>query len=230
MSEPRPMTKEEMVRDLLAHMAKMAKYWADVDLDTTSREMFTAEGKNEIQWRVEGLLFSFLVMLDGGTPLPAFDIAPCPHPSDEAFCRGAGHNWWVGGIVINDDIQLHEFLNSSACAKNILSETQDALDKSERRLKTACLALGTLRSVLGADDGDDRRPGSNFRSIVDAARKLKESVKESPRYVIVSEDGGTYAVAERQRDFNHEWYELVCGDLAMREAREKCAELDKEGR
>ena len=45
--------------------------------------------------KLEGLAFSMLVTLDGGSmELPGFIVAPDPHPEDKEFLQGKGENWY----------------------------------------------------------------------------------------------------------------------------------------
>ncbi len=96
--EPRAWTAEEARKMFLAHLQGCAEYWAKLPNKTPLE-------------RTEGVLFSMLVCIDGGTmPLPGMDIVLRPHEEDERFNRvELGHNWFVDGMVIND-CQLHEEL------------------------------------------------------------------------------------------------------------------------
>lgn len=95
MSKPRAYTKEEVREQLLRHMKALAEYWDNVDRPTTLE-------------KIEGALFSTLVIFDGGTVgLPAFDIVVRPHPEDEQFHKDHGDNWYEDGMVIGDDTELH---------------------------------------------------------------------------------------------------------------------------
>lgn len=102
------MTAEEMRDAMFGHMAAMLVYWRDLE------KPFVAEGQTETGARMEGLLFSLLVMFDGGSMgTPAFDIIPCPHEDDEAHCRAEGGNWWVGEIVTDEP--MHEIFPWEKC-------------------------------------------------------------------------------------------------------------------
>jgi len=58
--------------------------------------------------RMDGLIFSILVMFDGGTMgMPAMDIRLAPHPDDKAYKISEGEQWFKPGQLIND-CQLHE--------------------------------------------------------------------------------------------------------------------------
>lgn len=95
-SAPRAYTAEEVREKFLDYVRALSRYWATLPGDKTPQE------------RLDGLAFSILVAIDGGsTHLPAFDLAPAPHPDDEDFYRRRGENWYEAGVVIND-CQLHE--------------------------------------------------------------------------------------------------------------------------
>lgn len=44
--------------------------------------------------QLEGLTHSILVALDGESDLPAFIVAPNPHPQDKKFAQETGGNWY----------------------------------------------------------------------------------------------------------------------------------------
>lgn len=112
-SEPRAFTAEECRNMMFAHMATCLVYWRDLPAD---RLHAGAHGQSDLHERMEGFLFSLLVMFDGGTGnVPAFDISPAPHPDDEAYCRDTlGENWWPDGTVVNDT-QMHEIFPREKC-------------------------------------------------------------------------------------------------------------------
>lgn len=99
-------TQEEIREKFLAHLAALPAYWAAVEGKTTEEKL-------------EGLLFSVLVVLDGGSgDLPAFEVIPSPHPTDEAFHKDEGSNWWPSWpedlserediVTVHGDSALHE--------------------------------------------------------------------------------------------------------------------------
>jgi len=64
---------EDEVRELfLGHIRTMSAYWSELPNMTTKEKL-------------DGLAFSFLSTLDGGTGLPGFIVAPYPHESDKDF-------------------------------------------------------------------------------------------------------------------------------------------------
>lgn len=84
--EPRAYTREECREMLLDHLRRVAHYWA-----TTNGP----DGPKTVRERLDGLVFSFLVLLDGGSgDMPAFSIAPDPHPTDREYRQSEGENWW----------------------------------------------------------------------------------------------------------------------------------------
>jgi hypothetical protein len=73
----RALTEEEVVEKLMRHFFAMAKYWVTLDRPGMST-----------QERCEGVVFSVLVALDGGSlGLPSFDLVARPHVDDKAFIK-----------------------------------------------------------------------------------------------------------------------------------------------
>ncbi len=102
---PRAWTEEEARDKFLKLWASYVRYWLD-----EAREQ-TAKGK------LEGLAFSLLVILDGGSAaLPGFVVAPNPHKDDRAFCITQGQNYYPEGPTVECDIagslhdHIHEYL------------------------------------------------------------------------------------------------------------------------
>lgn len=94
MSEPREKTEEEVVTELLEHMQVIARFWNRSDGSTEEK--------------LDGLLFSMLVMIDGGSAgICGFSLTPSFHPDDPEFLKGEGEDWYPT-CPINDDVQLHE--------------------------------------------------------------------------------------------------------------------------
>ena len=108
MDKPRPYTVEEMREQFLRHLMDIRDYWTKADI---SRPEFQDALKRdgEVRYRMEGMLFSILVMFDGGSGMmPSFDIRPSPHPADQAFRKSRDENWWTHKTINNT--QLHEEL------------------------------------------------------------------------------------------------------------------------
>ena len=101
MKKPRAYTVDEMREKFLDHLIRLKDYWLN-----EARTPDTA-GK------MDGMLFSFLVMFDGGNlMMPAFDITPSVHPDDIEYHKTEGENWWAQEVI--NDCQLHE----EYCARN----------------------------------------------------------------------------------------------------------------
>lgn len=104
MSEPRVYTKEEMRDMFMEHLVSILRYWLN------------EERRPDAEGKLSGLVFSILVLFDGCSGMmPAFEIVPMPHPSDEAYNKDQGENWWLDQneemknvMAINDDTALHE--------------------------------------------------------------------------------------------------------------------------
>jgi len=80
----RELTTDEVRAEFLKHVQAIIRNWETVKL-----------AENSVRARLEGLAFSLLVLLDGGSVgLPAFIVAPCPHPADREFHQEEGTNWW----------------------------------------------------------------------------------------------------------------------------------------
>ncbi|MBD3261177.1 MAG: hypothetical protein GF334_05760 [Candidatus Altiarchaeales archaeon] len=103
MGEPREMTVEECREIFMRQVASIAAYWARVP------------GRTDLE-KCNGVAFSILSMLDGSNvDIPAFDLIPSPHGSDEEFHRDEGENWWPRApdevretLPIINDTMLHE--------------------------------------------------------------------------------------------------------------------------
>ncbi len=101
----RTYTKDEMREIFLHSMKQRCAYWAKCDL---SGEEFVFE--DETEYRLEGLLFSFMTIIDGCTDLPAIDLSFSPHEDDKQYHIDNGDDYYPDGIIFNDDIMLHEIL------------------------------------------------------------------------------------------------------------------------
>jgi hypothetical protein len=82
MSESRELTREEVQDLFLRQIAAYIDFWLDEARAPTMRD------------KMQGLVFSILVILDGGSPLPGFLVAPSPHESDRAYAIENGKNWF----------------------------------------------------------------------------------------------------------------------------------------
>lgn len=114
MSEPRAYTTEEMRRMFLDHLTGIVRYWEMTKIDRPEFVEAVQKAGGELRYRMEGALFSILVMLDGCSGgMPAFDIYPSPHEEDAAYHRENGENWWSaeedihGGEMLHDGVHAH---------------------------------------------------------------------------------------------------------------------------
>jgi len=73
----------------------LIKYWAHESRRAKAEE------------KLEGLAYSMLVMIDGGSSLPAFNLVPCSHPADKEYLKNIGENWYPEDAV-NDTVMLHD--------------------------------------------------------------------------------------------------------------------------
>lgn len=104
MDDSREYTAEEIREQFLDHIWGMLRYWRDLPDQT-------------VQERLEGLAFSILVALDGGAmDLPAFLVAPTPHPDNKQYAIDEGKNYYPQNS--DDDVQgqiaggLHELFHT----------------------------------------------------------------------------------------------------------------------
>ena len=96
---PRAYSEEEVINIMFMHIKQLVKYWATV-------EGFNGKPKS-VEDRLDGLAFSILVMLDGGSMVfPGAIIKVNGHPSDKDFHISQGENWFEIGMEIAT--QLHE--------------------------------------------------------------------------------------------------------------------------
>lgn len=104
-TEPRAYTAEEERKRFLDHICGMISYWNSEGNSNVPKEYDSRQ-------RMEGLVHSILVMLDGGSgDMPAFDISPSPHPDDKEYLKKNGENWYEPGEIINN-CQLHDEYNA----------------------------------------------------------------------------------------------------------------------
>ena len=89
----RSYTKEEVRAKFLAYVRNLSQYWS------------TLPGKTPRE-RTDGMAFSMLTLLDGGTVLPAFAVEPKPHPDDKAYFQSQDEKWYPDDIDIAGS--LHE--------------------------------------------------------------------------------------------------------------------------
>ncbi len=103
------LTTEEVRERFLDHVRTMVHYW-----ETVSMKQRELVNETELHARLSGVAFSILVLLDGGTRLPGFIVAPVPHESDKAFHQNEGSDWYPENHRIEGQVQadiagcLHE--------------------------------------------------------------------------------------------------------------------------
>lgn len=103
--KPREWTQEEVTNRFMEKLVSLVHYW---ELDSRDK---STRGK------LFGLLHSFLVVLDGGSELPAFEVIPTPHISDKEYLIDIGENYYRpfdlpnGTVTVGGNFQLHELLN-----------------------------------------------------------------------------------------------------------------------
>lgn len=77
----RAYTKEEVRKMFLDKVRSSVDCWAKTP------------GRTEKE-KLEGLAFTILVLLDGGTDLPSFLVIPSPHESDKEYCEDRNENYF----------------------------------------------------------------------------------------------------------------------------------------
>ena len=80
MNEPREKTMEETRTEFLERVWTMIDYWE--------------KQPSPLRGKLDGLAFSILTILDGGSDLPAFIVAPMPHVDDKLYHKERGENWY----------------------------------------------------------------------------------------------------------------------------------------
>ena len=96
----RELTDEETRDRLFGHLEALIDYWEN-----------QGESRRDA---MEGLVFSILVTLDGESGgLPAWILAPDPHPEDREFHKNRGENWFPENdfllVSFNLSGTLHEY-------------------------------------------------------------------------------------------------------------------------
>lgn len=137
MTKPHAYTDEEALELFFGHIARIFRYWAQAP------NISGAEGMSETEARMEGFLFSLLVMFDGGSMgMPSLAIVPCPHEEDEAFARSQGENWWTGSML--NDTSMHEVFPWAKLRTGEAAELPVTLTKT--------VWLATVTHKHGSDD------------------------------------------------------------------------------
>ena len=84
-------TKEQVQKEFIGCLKNIADEWSKFS-DKTVEE------------RLSGAMFSVLVVLDGESMMPAFKVIPDPHPSDKAFNKENGDDWYPNNIDIAGEL------------------------------------------------------------------------------------------------------------------------------
>jgi hypothetical protein len=99
-------TTEEVRQKVIEHVFHMVEYWDKV------------KGEYDQRYRMEGLVHSIFVMLDGGSAtLPGFVVAPVPHPTDKDYHIEQDEDYFpenheaVENIKADIGGSLHELMN-----------------------------------------------------------------------------------------------------------------------
>lgn len=104
---PREYTREEVRERFLGQIRMFV-----TDQVTRAYPQQEPEKRRELRERLEGLAHSILCILDGRTNLPAFVVAPAPHPGDQADHQAHSENWYPAAPEVACDIaweaNLHE--------------------------------------------------------------------------------------------------------------------------
>ena len=96
-TKPRAYTEEEIREKFIEAVKVNTRYWEEQE-DLSVHD------------RVEGAVFSALVILDGESFLPGFAVIPRPHPDDRDYDISNGRNWYPNDVDISGC--LHEQLLS----------------------------------------------------------------------------------------------------------------------
>ena len=94
----REYTEEEIRKKFIKAIWSNINYWKNESRAPSLEE------------KMEGLAFSILVLLDGGSAMmPKFIVAPDPHPDDKQYYIENGENYFPENCDISGG--LHEILN-----------------------------------------------------------------------------------------------------------------------
>lgn len=95
--QAKEITVEEARHLFLTHVAVLVDYWEKESRVKTSQE------------KLEGLAFSLLTMLDGGSAgLPGYQIIPRSYQQDVEYAKEQGYDYYPENIDITQDQALHE--------------------------------------------------------------------------------------------------------------------------
>ena len=109
---------EDEVRDMfMGHIRMLINYWDKETRKPTRREA------------LEGFAHSFLVLLDGGSALPGFIVAPRPHADDKKFHQENGENWFPENHESNVKCDIGGYLHELLYVKQETNEPTLDLSK-----------------------------------------------------------------------------------------------------
>jgi len=94
----REKTKEEVRGEFIDYIRSVVDYWSEHGGD--SKDV------------AEGVAFSILTGIDGSAGGLSFslDLSVSVHPEDKDYYISEGENYYQDGMVINDDVHLHDIL------------------------------------------------------------------------------------------------------------------------
>ena len=93
-------SKKEMQYVFIHELVSIVEYWVNL------------KGVSEKE-KCKGVAFSIMNIFDGtsgGFPC-AIDLVLNPHPDDKQYCIENDENYIEKGVVINDDLLLHDLLS-----------------------------------------------------------------------------------------------------------------------
>ena len=62
------------------------------------------KNRPSIRDKMNGLIFSVFVMIDGESILPGFKLIPSPHPDDKDYLTKVGENYYPNDLDIAGDL------------------------------------------------------------------------------------------------------------------------------
>jgi hypothetical protein len=152
--EPREYTNDEVREMFLEQCKACVRYWRSTEIPSDIIKSNIERGVDEITYRMEGVLFSLLVLLDGGSGMPGFIVCPSPHHSDKEYCKEEGEDWFPQAPddpqIDHTDIAggLHEHLHQAKTStvdplvraqnevfrlKKLLRMRDDRIERLERK-------------------------------------------------------------------------------------------------
>lgn len=91
----RELTLAEVRDEFLYNLWAKVHYWENVPNYTS-------------HMKLEGLVHSILVMLDGMSSCPGFQIIPDPHETEQEFHEEEGTDWWPSEGDIRENVMMHD--------------------------------------------------------------------------------------------------------------------------